>query len=450
MPSSRRLKTRHHMRRRNSALPIFLLSSIASMFVLGAFLVLEARNQINQINPPRSLESSAPHEFPHVSEDPLFLENFVINKKERVFKYGLRRGGQNKDKPGLGIAFLKTPKCGGTTVATVLANLVLNYGLKRGEISFGHHTMSEFKEVEHSNGQAVGLVREPGSRFQSAWTWRADRLRHARWFSDTHGCRAGHPLEWAGLPDVLACCLKARESEEVLVALRTATGPEEVDRMAHWHTGIARKKALKKGAVSEFKSAFHTFLVEVVQGKHLVLVLERLEESLVLLRHAYGLGIDDIIHLSDQNVKHGEGETRQKTEEAKLREQGLQAARALHHNDRLLYEVANNTLDRWLQELGPELVQKDLAALRDRTAYFMDLCSAGKAGSEKVGKCLLMGKTWSEINQVIKEVPGWKDLTHPNNNSDEEITGGQEVKRGRKQKKKREKKKKGLFGILSP
>eukprot|EP00638_Chattonella_subsalsa_P022905 CAMPEP_0117877582 /NCGR_PEP_ID=MMETSP0950-20121206/14296_1 /TAXON_ID=44440 /ORGANISM="Chattonella subsalsa, Strain CCMP2191" /LENGTH=143 /DNA_ID=CAMNT_0005731637 /DNA_START=914 /DNA_END=1341 /DNA_ORIENTATION=+ len=120
-------------------------------------------------------------------------------------------------------------------------------------------------------------------------------------------------------------------------------------------------------------------------------------ESLIILRHAYGLSIDDIVYFSKkvQPPKHVGLQTQIHEEKA------MGAWRQLHKLDWSLYKAANETLNNYIMQIGPEKVEEEQKALIQLASNYEVSCSKNIHNSDRKSKencdCLILDtEEWEE------------------------------------------------------
>jgi len=318
-----------------------------------------------------------------------FAEEIIGNFSLKNFTQPLERGGVT---PGSGIVFLKTPKCGSTTVSIVLGRVAWKHGLQVGIDIWIDHTPFNpnfHKKIPTSKGQIVGLVRDPGTRLRSGWTWRKDAKYRAKKFGKIYNCSG-----WDG------CCLKALNSSTVRNALETPGilhAELQLHRQSNWHTGVLKpvestENVSFKRRLTRFHNHFIDLIMKILNGKHLILVMERMDESLLVLRHAYNLSIDDIVY-HPKNVGDGVSAIENNS--------GLEPVRQLEVYDMILYKTANVALDKWIQLLNPAIIADEIRQLQELRVHYKQTCSstAKDLSSPMLEKdCNLLYLEWDDWN----------------------------------------------------
>lgn len=236
----------------------------------------------------------------------------------------------------------------------------------------------------------VSIVRQPAERFRSAWGW----YRHGK---ETFAGVGGLSLERF----VELMCREHCSSWEGPVSpeLRTRGRPVALyDSMVAWavrrYAAVAFKHRTGLDATAEelvglrtgdqtFPAQFAQLLADVAEGRVLLLVCERFEESLLVLNKLF-LGVND-----DAVSARAEGSAagspfpnllylRQKQQSGlepltlRLRKQ----LGELQPHDSALHMAANQALDRWLGLLYPDTaqLQLDVGLLRSQTEAVAAAC----------------------------------------------------------------------------
>mmetsp|Transcript_33263 Transcript_33263/g.43848 ORF Transcript_33263/g.43848 Transcript_33263/m.43848 type:complete len:383 (-) Transcript_33263:160-1308(-) len=328
-----------------------------------------------------------------------FLIRFMPHKRQEngleynknIFSFTLE-GRNTGGRPGIDIVFLKTPKCGSSTVTQALHRIAWknNYtiakknnlypiNLEKAEkqnltfdmwVNHCKFTPNLFRLIHQKNHQFVGLVRDPGTRTRSFWTWKS--VKQARRQAKKCGCS-----NWQ---DCGVLAAKKIKVQECLSEGKNDLDGFKTNFQTYWHIGSCLQH-------KNFNRCSEELFKDIKNGKHLILIMERMKESLVLLRHAYGLSIDDIVFFPKKVQNLGSGHSNEE-------ERAIKAWQKVHSMDMRLYNIANDTLNRWIEYIGPTQVQRDLHQLKDLTErYFVD-CNKHNANPSKNFnencKCLLL------------------------------------------------------------
>nr|XP_027204012.1 galactose-3-O-sulfotransferase 4-like [Dermatophagoides pteronyssinus] len=98
----------------------------------------------------------------------------------------------------------------------------------------------------------------------------------------------------------------------------------------------------------------------------LVMVAERMEESLILLKNLLCWNFDDVVvfkvNARNRNSKH------------KISSTGIKHIEELNHADQLLYDYFNKKFDSKVRKFGREKMKQEINELRRRTKLYYDYC----------------------------------------------------------------------------
>uniref|UniRef100_A0A7S3UZE7 Sulfotransferase domain-containing protein n=1 Tax=Heterosigma akashiwo TaxID=2829 RepID=A0A7S3UZE7_HETAK len=271
-------------------------------------------------------------------------------------------GGRSLASPGSGLIFLKTPKTAGSTVIQVFHRIAMKeqlsiakdwnfkYPVKTKFDMWINHMPYQprlFELVPNQNYQFVGIVRDPGTRKRSQCTWRPDAEKSCIKVAYKCGC-----TNWDD------CGIKAL-SDKGMRACLAATGTYASGAQVSWHTGEHTKLRSKQ------ESAWRRLEQQVRSGRHLIMVTERLEESLLMVKHAYDFTVDDMVYFSKKVQKHG---TTARDEKA------YAAWRELDALDTQFHDLANEMLDHHLDAIGRDVVKREMEELEQLTAQYERDC----------------------------------------------------------------------------
>ncbi|KPM03166.1 galactosylceramide sulfotransferase-like protein [Sarcoptes scabiei] len=107
----------------------------------------------------------------------------------------------------------------------------------------------------------------------------------------------------------------------------------------------------------------------------LVLVAERMEESLILLKHLLCWNYDDVVvfkvNARDEKTKHP------------VNKIGDKRIRELNRADQMLYEYFSQKFDEKVQKFGRKRMAKEIEKLRDRIGIFYEFCVNKAFASEQ-------------------------------------------------------------------
>mmetsp|Transcript_28741 Transcript_28741/g.37089 ORF Transcript_28741/g.37089 Transcript_28741/m.37089 type:complete len:133 (-) Transcript_28741:287-685(-) len=120
---------------------------------------------------------------------------------------------------------------------------------------------------------------------------------------------------------------------------------------------------------------------DIVSGRLILMVTERMAESFVVLRHAYGLSLDDVAFFS-QKVQHN-------ADTSAVHDEALKVLRELQPFDMFLHKLANAALDRWIPtSLMHVPFEEEVAQLVKLSNYYLSQCllNPGQLNKSGVGK----------------------------------------------------------------
>lgn len=117
---------------------------------------------------------------------------------------------------------------------------------------------------------------------------------------------------------------------------------------------------------------------------NLVMVAERFDESLVLLKHLMCWNTEDVVYLK--------AKIRKPTYRAKLSEAQKERLRQLNRQDVILYKFFREIFEEKVKAFGEERMQREVEELRQANARLIDDCGAKLTGSRGTVK------TWEVIN----------------------------------------------------
>mmetsp|Transcript_37724 Transcript_37724/g.65479 ORF Transcript_37724/g.65479 Transcript_37724/m.65479 type:complete len:341 (+) Transcript_37724:182-1204(+) len=229
------------------------------------------------------------------------IEADDYQKIAQGYQYPLE--GRNTDGiPGKGIVFLKTKKAGSSTISQVLQRSAFKRNQLvawKGNLNFPYdysfdmwvnhspYKESLFRLVPQASFQYVSVLRDPGTRTRSQWTWRPLALKAFSAVGRNCQCDG-----WIG------CALKGLRDEHTRLCLQQSR-QLGLESQTLWHLGFdvfeMHPRERGRNITEAFTVEHERLRANLLNGKHLYLVMERMEESLVVLRHAYNLTLDDIV-----------------------------------------------------------------------------------------------------------------------------------------------------------
>eukprot|EP00638_Chattonella_subsalsa_P016997 CAMPEP_0117825210 /NCGR_PEP_ID=MMETSP0949-20121206/5352_1 /TAXON_ID=44440 /ORGANISM="Chattonella subsalsa, Strain CCMP2191" /LENGTH=345 /DNA_ID=CAMNT_0005665161 /DNA_START=291 /DNA_END=1328 /DNA_ORIENTATION=+ len=295
------------------------------------------------------------------------------------FEYDLRRGAPEQCS---GLVFLKTPKCDSTSIQRVLIRAAMKHNRTFAPKAIDHRHITNqrlmshidkysshpshgnidiwlgenpastvpFYSVPYSNKQFVGLVRDPGERIKRYWLYGSSKETED--FEDSF-----QPLNCQGWANCGIEYAKFKRQHPVGNQL-----PRSYKSMVFWHSS---------------KTNFHHLLHDIQSGKHLFLVAERLDESLIILAAAYGLSLDDVVN-PFHNTREG-----WRAQRSNMEDKALKAWRETQPLEMKLYEMANKALDVWIHVYGEEKFSQDFETLQNLKAAYKEKCKT-KTRSESL------------------------------------------------------------------
>eukprot|EP00639_Heterosigma_akashiwo_P000400 CAMPEP_0194571188 /NCGR_PEP_ID=MMETSP0292-20121207/8242_1 /TAXON_ID=39354 /ORGANISM="Heterosigma akashiwo, Strain CCMP2393" /LENGTH=335 /DNA_ID=CAMNT_0039421865 /DNA_START=28 /DNA_END=1032 /DNA_ORIENTATION=- len=267
-------------------------------------LMLEWRQTVKLHRHLKGLEPST-EDLKEVADLVLMTQEIIEadenNKIAQGFLYPLE--GRNTDGiPGKGIVFLKTKKAGSSTISQVLHRAALKRNQLiawKGNLNFPYdysfdmwvnhspYDANLFRLVPQANFQYVSVLRDPGTRTRSQWTWRPLALKAFSAVGRNCQCDG-----WIG------CALKGLRDEHTRLCLQQSR-QLGLESQTLWHLGFdvfeMHPRERGRNITEAFTVEHERLRANLLNGKHLYLVMERMEESLVVLRHAYNLTLDDIV-----------------------------------------------------------------------------------------------------------------------------------------------------------
>lgn len=145
---------------------------------------------------------------------------------------------------------------------------------------------------------------------------------------------------------------------------------------------------------------------------HLVLVAERMDESLVLLRHLMCWDLDDVVafKLNARSPKF----------KSDLSETEMEKLRFLNYADSLLYERFLQKFEREVEDFGQERMASETAELRRRTQEWYQLCVDGEQPQSKrsvtpkhyINKRVMMFETKKNITNSTCNAMTMEELSY--------------------------------------
>ncbi|XP_075747414.1 galactosylceramide sulfotransferase-like isoform X2 [Rhipicephalus microplus] len=290
------------------------------------------------------------------------------------------------------VCFLKTHKCASSSVQ----NLLMRYGerhrlmfaLPRWDVYLGnrallnrtmamgtppfdmlvHHT--RFQEAEarallKSDPVFVTIVREPAALFESLYSY--------------------YDLE-SQLNVSLEDLRNATEKSSLAKQLRLILpGPKRITHglnQMSYDLGFDLELAQNESAVRDFIERLDAVF-------DLVMVAERMNESLVLLRHLLCWELDDIITFKLN--------ARQVDFRRLLSNELATELRALNQVDALLYEHFTLLFEQRVEAFGRKRMQEELALLEQRTSFWYERCVEEEIRADKKDKDIFTDKVLTLI-----------------------------------------------------
>ncbi|XP_077520745.1 galactosylceramide sulfotransferase-like isoform X2 [Amblyomma americanum] len=282
--------------------------------------------------------------------------------------------------PQRSVCFVKTHKCASSSVQNVLLRYGESHGLRfvlparanylghprlfnRSMAALGappfdllaHHARfneAEMRAVLRPGAAFVTIVREPASLFESLYSYYEFRAR-------TH----------LTLEEVAAAAGNASLAGRVQSLVRNRTGSKLGFNQMSFDLGL--EPALFGNA-----SAVRRFVRRVDAAFDLVMVADRINESLVLLRHLLCWDVDDVV-VFKHNARQG---TFRQSISVTLATQ----LRALNAADVQLYEHFARRFEQRVEVFGRHRMAEELRLLEERTQYWYSRCVLRTAQTNKV------------------------------------------------------------------
>ncbi|KAG8182292.1 hypothetical protein JTE90_011110 [Oedothorax gibbosus] len=268
--------------------------------------------------------------------------------------------------PKTNIVFLKTHKCAGSTIQNILMRYgdkhKLNFVLPRNDNYLGHpapfsramvgtprtfsfnilthHTRLDYKELRSimpRDSHFVTIVRDPVKVFESSYHYYSfDKLFKVN------------------IHNFIKFLPKFRKK----FLLKRFRGKFGANQMFFDLGGSS--------AIFNNTEKIVQYLDKIASWFDLVLVAERMDESLVLLKHLMCWDLDDVVafKLNARNPKYI----------SDLSETEKTSIRSLNFADSLLYERFLNKFEREVEAFGRERMAAETAELRRRTQEWYELC----------------------------------------------------------------------------
>ncbi|GFU55664.1 galactosylceramide sulfotransferase [Trichonephila clavipes] len=277
--------------------------------------------------------------------------------------------------PQTNIVFLKTHKCAGSSIQNILMRYgdkhKLNFVMPRTGNYLGHptpfsrtmvsrhhsftynilahHTRLDYKEIRAvmpSNSIFITIVRDPIQIFESSFSYYS--------FDKLFKCDIHKFIKY--LPKFSNKFLSRR--------FRGKFGANQMFFDLGGDPEMFRNTTQILQYLDKLESWFH-----------LVLVAERMEESLVLLKHLLCWDIDDVVafKLNARNPIY----------RSNLTDMEKQRLLKLNYADALLYDRFLKKFDREVEAFGRERMADETAELRKRTLEWYELCVEGEKPSTK-------------------------------------------------------------------
>ncbi|XP_037777125.1 galactosylceramide sulfotransferase-like [Penaeus monodon] len=268
--------------------------------------------------------------------------------------------------PQNSVYFLKTPKCASTT----LSQIFTAYGVKHAltfalpvryellpispkilpseyhgapdgryhmVVSHTQFNKEGAEQVMKESAKYVATIREPASRFESMWYF----ANYEKRFQMT-----------------LTAFLKASQY--------TANHKRTFNLIANFFGVKDPRDDVPEGEVlSKAKWLNESF--------DLVMVAERFDESLVLLKH--------LMCWNTEDVAYAKAKVRRPTYRAELSEAQKDRLRQLNRQDVLLYKFFREIFEEKVKAFGEERMQREVEELRQANARLIDDCGAELTGS---------------------------------------------------------------------
>nr|XP_027213681.1 galactosylceramide sulfotransferase-like isoform X1 [Penaeus vannamei] len=275
------------------------------------------------------------------------------------------------------VYFLKVPKCASTTSLQIFVAYGVKYGLTfalpvhvgpkpispkilapeyhgspdgRYNMVVSHIQFSKAgaKQVMKKSAKYVAIVREPAARFESMWYFAQYEKKLG--INLTTFINASHrTYKQNGRLNIIANYFGVKDPRDDV--------PEgEVLSKARWLN--------------------ETF--------NLVMVAERFDESLVLLKHLMCWNTEDVAYV--------EARVRRPTYRTELSEAQKDRLRQLNRQDVILYKFFREIFEEKVKAFGEERMQREVEELRQANARLIDDCGAKLTGSRGTVK------TWEVIN----------------------------------------------------
>nr|XP_027221256.1 galactosylceramide sulfotransferase-like [Penaeus vannamei] len=305
---------------------------------------------------------------------------------------GNQEGPRKSCVPQNSVYFLKIPKCASTTSFQIF----VAYGVKHG-LNFAlphlppeyhgspdgrydmvvYHTLFDKERAQQmvkESAKYVAAIREPASRFESMWYF----AEYEKKFGMT-----------------LSAFAKAQQY--------ASTPQRKLNTIASFF-------GVKDPSDRATESEMHSKAKGLNETFDLVMIAERFDESLVLLKHLMCWDTQDIVYVK---AKIRSASYRPKSSEAIM-----DRLRELNRQDVILYKFFSEVFEEKVKAFGEERMRREVEDLRQANARLLEDCGAELSGSSKTVKtwrvtsnssiCKMISLSGSNIiKQLIRRQKIW-------------------------------------------
>ncbi|XP_066988947.1 galactose-3-O-sulfotransferase 2-like isoform X2 [Macrobrachium rosenbergii] len=326
-------------------------------------------------------------------------------------KIQLDSAGQ-KCQPLFNIMYLKTHKCASSTMQNILFRYACTHNQRHETVPCGQFSDAELTE-EVKADRELALGKSNGEQVNGSHRANSRREEDPIFVAVPHeGVYAGSPARFKAEILQFPEWLLPPSGLVNMFGLHTRMDPYELQKILHrdslWFTVLRHPVQLYTSLFTYFKMTFDLgydpdvfydddkiddMIRDVEDTFDLVLIAERLEESLILLGHALCWSLDDLVSLS-KNVRS----TRQSLtseEQTKLEE--------LNHSDMRLYRHFSSQFEEMTRRYGEEKLAGEVAALRSKRERAESYCVESKVEGHHKS---------ASIKEYSADVFGFK-LSHP-------------------------------------
>ena len=229
----------------------------------------------------------------------------------------------------------------------------------------------------------ISIVRRPSKRFQSAWHWY------------NHGA-AESPHDHSGKLN-----MTIQEFAHKLETMEGITSLEDIRSQFKYRTGLDATSVELTGATlkaADFETRFQQIIQNIESLNYMVLVADRMEESLIAMAIEMKWPLSDILYYS-LKVRDKSSEIAMKAE---LTRNELNLFDRLQPRDNALYATANEALDKRIEAYGRNKFMSVAGVFKSCIAQIENKCRSVKSNSTSLAVRSHKGKlneqnTWAGL-----------------------------------------------------